>query len=413
MYKNKILLLALTIVLLQSFTLSFAETTDSLFQQDSLLPEIVQKNEDVLDAVYASCRYGIHGNGQENYKKMLSVLVTTDVHGYWDRLSEAVEYLNTIPSLDGGCCLGDIVPGNSFSDDSEGYNACVAASKKPWFTVLGNHDVGNSFDPALSGTTEQAVEKYITPNESKAGQAGLMVPYYYYDWEAYHIRMIVLYNYESPLDKEEGMYIIRRGADCYDQAQIDWLIDVLNNTPAGYAIVILQHAQTEANQSIESNFTQTYASYQYGNGSGCYNHASIKGDIVDAWIHGKALTKTYKPEAQYSEILPALIVNADFSARGKGEFICYLVGHVHLDIVSQLKEHPDQITICFACTAAGNWQNAGSDLPRVKGDRSEDVVTVVSFDTVGKRINLVRIGSRKTLYMVDRTMTSIPYSSFE
>lgn len=402
MLNKKVVSFSLALFLLFLCSFSMAET---------VLPEIVQRNEDVLDAVYASCRYGINAKGVANYSKRLSILVTTDVHSAWKRLNAAIDYLNTIPSLDGGCCLGDIIRGDSFYEDSEPYNAAVAACNKPWFTVIGNHDTGLSVDPELCGTTEQVVEKFITPNEGKAGQEGLTVPYYYYDWETYKIRMIVMYNYESPLLQKDDKYIFTRGNDCYDQVQINWLIETLNNTPAEYAVVILQHAQPEASIPLYSNFTQPYVSL-CGCGSGGYNGASIKGDIINAWIYGKALTKTYQPEAKFGGILPEIKVNADFTSRGKGEFICYLVGHVHFDIVSQLKEHPEQITISFVATTAGNVLNAGGDLPRVQGDRSEDAITVVSFDRPNKVINLVRIGSTKTVYMIDRTMTSIPYTSY-
>lgn len=381
---------------------------DTAEETEEPVAEIITRNADVLDAVYASCCYGIHAQGVQNYRKKLSVLVTTDVHGYWARLNEAVSYLNAIPSLDGGICLGDIINGDSFNEDSEGYNAAVAASEKPWFTVIGNHDCGNSYDPEESGTTEQIVEKFITPNEGKAGQSGLTKPYYFYDWDAYRIRMIFLYNYETPLRQKDGAYIIRRGQDCYDQEQIDWFIDTLNSTPQDYAVVVLQHAQPEANLHVDSNFSQPWTIHG-GNGSGGYGGVSIKGDIVDAWINGTSLSRTYEPEARFGGLLPTIFVSADFSARGPGEFICYLVGHTHMDTISRLKDHPQQITISFAATCAGSWANGSADLPRISGDRSEDAITVVSFDTSVKAINLVRVGSNKTIYMVDRTMTSIPY----
>ena len=208
--------------------------------------------------------------------------------------------------------------------------------------------------------------------------------------------------------KDEENLIIRRGADCYDQKQLDWFVETLNNTPPDYAVVILQHAQPEPSLQVDCNFTQPFVIPQ-GNGTGCYGRASIKGDIVDAWIKGTVVSKSYEPEAKYADALPVINISADFTKRGPGEFICYLVGHEHADCVSRMTEHPEQIIICFASTSAGTWVNAASDLPRVKGDRSEDVITVVSFDTSLKRINLVRIGSTKTIYMVDRTMVSIPY----
>ena len=401
---------------------SFAEMTEDSFSAETVTavetekteelnnePVIVQRNADVLDAVYASCQYGIHARGVENYRKKLSMLVTTDIHGAWTRLDEAVRYLNAVPSLDCGCCLGDIMP-NNFIEDSEPYNQAVATSEKPWFTVIGNHDCGNSDDPEKCGTTEEVVSKFITPNEAKAGQHDLSVPYYYYDWDMYGIRMIVLYNYESPLRQRDGKYIYRRGDDCYDQKQLDWFIETLNSTPPEYSVVVLQHSQPETNFRDDNNFSQPWT-ITYGEGTGGYDQVSIKGDIVDAWIHGTKIEKKYMPEAQYGGLLPEIEVSADFTSRGPGTFICYLVGHVHADVVTRLKEHPDQLTICFASTSADLWQNGGSDLPRVEGDRSEDAITVVSFDTSSRRINLVRVGSAKTIYMVDRTMVSIPYAS--
>ena len=55
------------------------------------------------------------------------------------------------------------------------------------------------------------------------------------------------------------------------------------------------------------------------------------------------------------------------------------------------------------------WQNENSDLPRTKGTKSEDAITVVSFDTTAKKVNLVRVGSNITTNMVNRTMISLPY----
>lgn len=424
MYKQKLTAFILVCILFLSFSGTLAETAeqpDTANPTESITPlpantpepkkvqDIIERNEDVLDAVFASCRYGIHRGGQKNYIKRLSMLVTTDVHGVWGRLEAAVKYLNAIPSLDCGCCLGDMINGDSFYEESERYDAAVAASEKMWFTIIGNHDCGNSVNPEICGTTEQVVGKYIEPNENKAGQNGLKTPYYYYDWDAYYIRFIVLYNYESPLDKDkEGNYIIRRGDECYDQEQLDWFISTLNNTPEHYAVVVLQHSQPEANLRVDCNFSQPHI-IQRGNGSGCYGRASIKGDIVDAWIKGTTLTKDYEPEEKYAGVLPTIKVSADFTSRGPGEFICYLVGHEHVDVVTRLQEHPEQITICLAATTNDAWNNAASDLPRIGGDKSEDAITVISFDNISKRINLVRIGSRITYNMTDRTMLSIPY----
>lgn len=386
-----------------------ADSTTLVVQVAVSKVTILDRNADVLDAVYASSRYGVNGNGSENYQKMLSILVTTDVHGWYDRVDDAVAYMNGIPSIDGGCCLGDIVSGN-FTESSTGYDTAVAKATKPWFTVIGNHDCGNSTDPSLCGSTAQVVTKYITPNEAKAGQSGLTVPYYYYDFADYSIRFIVMYNYESPTDQSGGAYIVRRGAACYDQTQLDWLVSTLNSTPEGYGVVILRHGQPETNVADACNFTQIGQTYTADNGTGLYGAEPIVSDIVNAWINGTTLSKSYTPESTYSSLLDTITISADFTSRGEGEFICYLVGHMHKDIMAHDSVHTDQKIVSLAATAVGNYQNANSDLPRIKSKKSFDCITVVSFDTIAKRINLVRIGSNKTTTMVDRTMLSIPYA---
>ena len=58
---------------------------------------------------------------------------------------------------------------------------------------------------------------------------------------------------------------------------------------------------------------------------------------------------------------------------------------------------------------ADNWQNYCSDLPRAKGTKAEDCLTVLSLDTENRRINLVRIGSNVTVNLDERTYTALPY----
>ena len=94
--------------------------------------DILKYNEDILPAVYASCNFGHHGYGKENFKKCLSMLVAADVHGCQERMESAVCYLNEIPSLDCAIHLGDIQP-SKFGD--VGGVLCTEAikqAKKPF-----------------------------------------------------------------------------------------------------------------------------------------------------------------------------------------------------------------------------------------------------------------------------------------
>ena len=49
-------------------------------QKESGISNIVERNKDVEHIVHAACQYGHHGYGEKNFKKLFSMLVSTDIH---------------------------------------------------------------------------------------------------------------------------------------------------------------------------------------------------------------------------------------------------------------------------------------------------------------------------------------------
>ncbi len=392
-----------TAIPLRETMFSLGDVEIRIMASDSIL----QRNDDVLDAVYASCKYGVHGSGTENNKKEYSMLVTTDVHGSSGVFANAISYLNNVVSIDSGICLGDIVP-QYYSEDSSWYNACVAKSNKPFYTVIGNHDAGNSDLTARAGTNAQIVGKFITPNEAKMGKSGLTVAYYSFYDSSHKLYFIVLNNYDSPDTLNESNFAIPKGAECYSQTQIDWFIDELENIPSDYSLVLIRHAYYEDNTEYDCSFSQP-DSVLGGNTWKCYGTEDIIPYIINLWINGGSGSKSVLPSPDYSSYLSPLSISADFTSRGAGKFICHLVGHAHRDCIVHSTTYPGQLAVGLCATAFDLYQNANSDLPRVQNRKSMDAITVVSFNTAEKRVNLVRVGSNKTTYMMDRTMISLPY----
>lgn len=373
--------------------------------------DIVDFNNDILPAVYASSRYGCHGLGKENFKKKYSLLVTTDLHKSDQRLTAAIEYLNAIPSLDAGCCLGDIQGGDFTENDGTWYTNRVNCSNKPFYTVLGNHDFGNTTTASKCGTDAEVLAKFITPTEGKIGIAGLTTPYYSFKNDAHKLYFIVLNNYDSPETLDgSGNYAFYRGGECFRQAQIDWLISQLGAVPSDYKLVVMMHSFPYPNTPHECKFTED-GYVLAGNTVSAFNpEDNIIPSIVDAWQRGASLSKTVNPVSEYAGVVEALNISANFTSRGAGNFICYLVGHVHNDIVSHSTTYPNQLAIGFCSSASGNFQNASSDLPRVPETKTEDAITVVSFDTDAKHVNLVRVGSNVTYNMTRRDFEGISYT---
>lgn len=369
-------------------------------------PAIVKRNRDTEHAMHACCNWGLFEQTKRK-NKLLALLVTTDIHESPAQLTSAVDYLNYYDALDAGVCLGDIQASNFAKTDGSWYLNAIAHTQKPFMSIIGNHDVGNSFDPAISASAQKAYEKFIRPTDPFSGIEGRETPYFVKLFDEYKVALIGLDLYGDPSAVlENGKYAVQRGTHTLPQKEIDWLAKALAAIPVGYHLLLGMHSFPYDAEVTEGAWTQRGARLFYP--SECpYGDDNLIPDMIDAWVKGGKLRAEYPPLDPAH--LPTLTADCDFTARGAGIFAGYLVGHYHRDIQGTCKKYPYQNIIAFPATANDGWQNYCSDLPREKGTRAEDALTVVGVDTYNRRLKLVRIGSNITMDMTERKYHVVEY----
>lgn len=379
---------------------------------DSTNAKIVEKNKDVKHIIQAACNYG-RNNTEGNewaraYKKCLTFLVSTDFHSDTQRVKNMVEYLNNSAEIDAGINLGDNQLLRYGDNDGTWYTDVINTSQKEFYTVLGNHDVGMDETSALNGTPDLSFNKLIKPTLSKIGLSGLTTPYYAKTFDRYKTVVVFLNTYDAPDSKDgSGNYIVPRYCEMFSQAQIDWFINTLASIPAGYHLVVAGHSIGFENEVVDSNFSHKNRDYVLEMAYP-YGHCTIIPDIINVWKKGGTLSETYAPNS-YLGTIPTLTANCNFASRGAGNFVCFLVGHQHTDLILECKKYQDQKIVSLTTSACLETHYCDSDLTRVVGEKSEDALTVFSVDTDARQIRLVRVGSNFSCDMVDRTFTTIDY----
>lgn len=373
---------------------------------ESYVSGIVARNKDVEHIVNAAAHVGVYGYGV-TLPKRFGLLVSTDMHRCGKQIVSTIDYLNSMDALDAGICIGDIQGANYTENDGSWYTLAVNWSEKPFYTAIGNHDGGNSAKKEIAGTKEEVFHKFIASTRDIMRMPELDKTYYSVNFDEYKITMIVLDNYMAPeMRDEEGNFVISRGADALDQAEVDWLIDTLENVPEEYHVIIARHAYPDEAERVPGIWTDEDG--QINEKSSLYGHCELVPDIVNAWMNATAVEKEYEP-VDHKDILPVLKVKADFSGRGKGVFISYLIGHMHRDYLAKSAVYPDQNIVFFPSSANDDWQNYGSDLPRKRGTKAEDCLTVLTVDSKKKCFHMVRVGSNINRDLVERTHITVSY----
>ena len=341
---------------------------------------ILYRTKDQTDGVYAACRW----HQPNSSSKQFCMLISGDIHTDPTRMLNIIEYLNAIDAFDAGVMLGDM-SGDTFDSAITHYTDAIVNAQKPFLTVLGNHDVVGATSDTQLWTKYGALFDYadLSSGETVEGKC-----YYYKDFSTYKIRIIVLMQYDYTYT----------GDLCFGQSQIDWLISTLTSTPSDYGVIICEHTNSSRHMTYNMDEAYTSSTWVQSNYAPTDMNGDPVPDIINAWINGESLTQTYN--YTFDNPPADLSVSADFTARGTGEFITYLGGHWHMDVLGTPTGYTDQLD--YHVPAAGLSAATQGDIPRKTGTVSEDSFCVMAVDRNKKTVKIFHIGAHYTKDAVDR-----------
>ena len=135
--------------------------------------------------------------------------------------------------------------------------------------------------------------------------------------------------------------------------------------------------------------------------------------IIDAWQSRTTITETFTNNDD-AEIVS---INADFSqVDTNAEFICFLSGHEHYDLVGYNPNTTNRQLVLNVNSAAGHLVPDGyvtlassGDLPRDGESVCQDSFNVCAVDRQNGRLKIMRVGADLNVDLVRRNVCIAPY----
>lgn len=214
------------------------------------------------------------------------------------------------------------------------------------YVIVASNDSSKYYNMPLGGVHQFVMSKFVNRVNCPVSDYN----YYYFDNETQKVRYIVIdgHTYNSGYPNVVVSWIT--------PSQINWLIDVLNNSD-GYNIVLISHEATDSNM----------ASYAV--------NLAIVQTIAEAYVN----------RGTVSQVASGASITADFT-NATGTLVCILSGHSHRD---QSHYQNGVLSISTTCDAVYNNDH---NVTRTRGTVSESAFDVFSIDTTAKTIKTVRIG---------------------
>ena len=334
----------------------------------------------------------------------LPVLIhLSDIHGDTIRAERAASFADYV-GADALLASGDLTAyepddwGNALFDSIDNY------PNVNFIYGIGNHDAKIS----ASVYYESIYNSYFKGNPDTSGGE----TYYYRDLEDQKLRIVAV-------NQQEGASTTTSGGTCYSQAQVDWLVETLKTTPAGYGVVLMYHSpETTIAAAGNPNYSEFFqVGNRYDNPTNAYSGYSgtILMDLVDAFMLRENFTWNYSEKDGASPVT----LNADFTNVAEGvEFIAHVTGHVHSDSITYLPGTAcKQLLLGVTCTNSMYGEPGGyygladySDLNRVGNTSSQDAFNAYIIDRENKTVRVLRVGARQTVSGDTRDDMTIPYS---
>jgi predicted MPP superfamily phosphohydrolase len=336
-----------------------------------------------------------------SHPKSLTFVQVTDTHYIstkssiyklsLNHLKTVKEYANKNSNVDFITHTGDVVDGNeAVSENKKDLNDCVRmladGAKCPVYLAKGNHDdcswwvaqdkLNRNYTMCMTPedwydiAIKHLENTVVQDNNDKIGA------YYYKDFDAQKIRVIVLNSNDIPfivqnnLPKYYGQWTYG-----FSNEQLNWLAHVaLNFSDKGkdksnWAVITFSHVPFNKQASSK-------------NDSQAKNGENIEG-ILKAFMNGsKYVSKVTTGDFGKS-------VSIDFSQQGAMEYIAHFYGHIHKSSYVNI----NGIRYISVLNSGAFNSNKGETPDREVGTSSEDAWDVITIDRQNKKIIIKGMGA--------------------
>ncbi len=397
-------------------------------QYRNVSTDIIKRNQDTFPIISAvAYANSSHVAGYPRVK-LPTFIQFSDVHGDYQRTKNVFDFLDKVNEIDFAVFNGDMQY-QYWGDGKNGYEssigACVPDATKPVLICVGNHDAGLNDNVRCS--LSDMFDKYIAPNIVNLGlEASHNNLYYYKDFNDTKLRIVVLNEYDTPRTinpNNSSKYL--SGYDMWrrfiSQAQTDWLVSVLSSTtkspihglPDDYSVVIALHQLPAKIDFLDDPFVDQNSSKVSTPDYKTNQDVTLLFNIVDAFISKTTLNKTYAPKSnvtnQTVESMGNVTVNADFSDRVHSNFVCWLNGHVHMDLVGTIVDATNRQVVITVTNQALDYPENYDGLARIVDSKAEDAFNVISINNETRKIRIVRVGNNMPNNLIKREFTEIGY----
>lgn len=334
----------------------------------------------------------------------LTFLHLSDIHGE-ARLNDAIEVFNYLARRNSCKFLlatGDIHY-NTFASDYTKIAEALSKTSYPTYIVCGNHDLGNiGYKVDDCPTNRQVWERMFAPIVGNwnlhmaAGSGGSIRPdipdgydedidavcSWATDFEDEKVRLIGIHAYDTSYETVDGDPTTLKGQRGYHavrQEEIDWLVETLMTTPAGYGVIIAIHDDIDYTGALESPWN--YDCYRNMKTGFFYFESSALCEIVQAFIDGSKISKTWNQSVKSGR--GPFSVDADFSGKNAGaHFVAWVNGHRHVDGINFLRDFPNQLEL----NIKKYWEKNEAD------ETSYPNMNLVSVEIDRHMVSVIRVG---------------------
>ena len=402
-----------------------SQQVDELSQQgggsDQPSVGILSRNQDAIARVYATKKY-VHevsdGGGQwdrQNNDGLFCIAHGTDFHADDIALKNFLDFVGGVSGINASVITGDFVcvEKNTFSAEAAVIKGVLDAHTVKSMLGVGNHERWSGLSMADITSALGFADNVTSGVIGNVGQG-----YYYKDFttsntntgvQQQKIRVIMLNQLDHPSSNTKAN---AAKVGTFSSTQISFFLNALDGAiSGGYAVLVAMHCP-ESGPTIKGDDNPFYQSVDRWNKLIETGSGTIIEDIIAAFRSGGSINKTYT----FNNGAASVTVNHNFS--GSGHFIAYMIGHTHVDRIGYSPVHPDQLYLmCASSCCMSNeasqqthsWSGEISDLPRVRGTKTEDCFNVYGIDTIHKTVRVARVGADVNNLMEKREMACFEY----